>query len=467
MSAPANNVCTNVVPKDLCIGCGVCAGVCPTGTLEMRWSDQGLRIPIDHGQCSPKCTRCLQVCPFVDSGKTEDEIAEALYGHLPGVGHRSESGYYISTYWGYSTGDTRTNGASGGLATWFLQNALRKGIVDRVVCVRATDDPDHRFAFEVFTSPQEVGKCGKSAYYPVDVQPVIQHILRNEGRYAIIGLPCLIKSLRLAQERVPLLKRRIVLVAGLVCGQTKSKFFSEYLLSTMGLDPRAVTKMDFRAKRPNQPASNFEARAYARGGHQGAHVWTDGVYGRTWHTGEFTPLPCTLCDDVFAETADVVFMDAWLPEFIKDSQGTNLVIARSRLAGRHIEEGISSGEIVAQPVDIARVVASQAAVVTHKRGRLANRLWLAQRKGLSIRKRVKPERPNWIAGLMLQARESLRRRSHEEAARAVAYGAKWGTFYRRATRSNRFRLNTVLFPGNLLKGARRTACRCMRFLGLM
>ena len=40
--------------------------------------------------------------------------------------------------------------------------------------------------------------------------------------------------------------------------------------------------------------------------------------------------PCNYCDDVFAELADVVFMDAWLPKYSKDPLGHSLVINRNK-----------------------------------------------------------------------------------------------------------------------------------------
>jgi len=33
---------------------------------------------------------------------------------------------------------------------------------------------------------------------------------------------------------------------------------------------------------------------------------------------------------VFAETADVVLGDAWLPEYVQDSDGTNVVVTRNQ-----------------------------------------------------------------------------------------------------------------------------------------
>lgn len=38
---------------------------------------------------------------------------------------------------------------------------------------------------------------------------------------------------------------------------------------------------------------------------------------------------CDFCDDVFAETADIALGDAWLPEYVQDGNGTNVVVTRN------------------------------------------------------------------------------------------------------------------------------------------
>jgi len=44
-------VIETVVAHDLCIGCGVCAAVCPAGNLQMVWSADGAWIPSGSGLC--------------------------------------------------------------------------------------------------------------------------------------------------------------------------------------------------------------------------------------------------------------------------------------------------------------------------------------------------------------------------------------------------------------------------------
>jgi ferredoxin len=122
------NVCTEVVAHNLCIGCGVCAGICPRGNLRIDFNQYGEYNALETGKgCSEKCDLCLKVCPFYDHGENEDTIGKRLFADIPKINHKPETGYYLDTFVGYSNiDDHRGNGASGGLATWTLETLLRK-----------------------------------------------------------------------------------------------------------------------------------------------------------------------------------------------------------------------------------------------------------------------------------------------------------------------------------------------------
>ena len=103
----------------------------------------------------------------------------------------------------------------------------------------------------------------------------------------------------------------------------------------------------------------------------------------------FTPNACNYCDDVFAECADVTCMDAWLPEYSKDSRGTSLMLVRSPLVERVISRGQGAQ---LEHISIDHVVRSQGGVLAIKRQHLRYRLYLDQEKGQKVLKRVRPER---------------------------------------------------------------------------
>ncbi len=151
-----SNVSAKVVSANLCIGCGFCAALCPQDILTMQWNLYGEYNPVEVNPCTTECSLCVKVCPLADSGENEDTIGGRLYGTIPGIQYRPETGYYLASYVGYS-GEHRPTSASGGMATWLLEALLAEGIVDHVICVAPTGDPEKLFAFRVFTPRRTCG----------------------------------------------------------------------------------------------------------------------------------------------------------------------------------------------------------------------------------------------------------------------------------------------------------------------
>lgn len=415
MNGPAVNVCTTTVTRDLCIGCGACAGVCPRLNLHMVWNSRGEYNPADSGNCADQCGLCMDVCPFSDSVPGIDDLARELYSHLPGIDLSREAGFFMHGYVGHAAGGYRAAGASGGAASWFLSTLLDRQMVDRVICVEPSDDPSCFFRFASFTESADVRRCAKSAYYPVQMSEVVRDVLANDARYAVIGLPCFMRALRLAEQRIPRLHERITIHAGLVCGQLKSRYFAEYLIRLAGMRPDATRGISFREKDSQKPATEliFEARDSQNCSRL---AWSEG-YGHAWTTGQFKINACNFCDDVFAELADVVFMDAWLPEYTDNGAGTSIVLCRTQQVDEMMQRGIRAGELSMEPLDIRRVVASQYDPLYDKRRSLAWRLWIAEHAGRPRpATRVAPVKPDPLRARLLKAREIVRRASGEAMA---------------------------------------------------
>ena len=428
----------------------------------MQWAVNGQWVPIDDGGCLSTCHLCMAVCPFQDHKENEDTLAAAHYGSIEAIQHTPETGYYFNAYAGHANGQYRERGASGGMASWFLAALLEKGTVDHVICVRPKADAECLFEFAVFSTAEEVRGGAKSAYYPVELSNVLRHIMENDGRYAVMALPCFAKAIRLASHRIPLLRRRIAVLAGLVCGQMKSKYFADYLIRHMGLDPLEVTRLSFRSKNPNRPASNFEIQAQTRNGRQGVCESRD-IFAQTWCSGMFTPRACTFCDDIFAETADIAFMDAWLPEYAEDSRGTSIVLIRSQTARQLIEDGIKQETITMRTISIEKVITSQAGVVEQKNSKLTNRLWMAGKKGFYLRKRIAPVRPSWFQRLLLDVREDMRKTSQEAYGIARISGTRILFEFAARMQSPQRRWNALLLVANCIIYARVAISRFIHF----
>ena len=367
-----NNAIAQVVANNWCIGCGVCAGVCPRGRLEMRFNNRGEYNPVELDNCKDcgeKCSLCYQVCPVHGDTKNETDIGRELYNDVNGMQYRNEIGYYLSSYLGYSNSNGhRENGASGGMATWTLETLFVTGEVNAVACVGWTDDSNRLFNFRVCTTTDDIKKCSGSAYYPVEISSIIQHIMENEGRYAIIGLPCVCKAIRLAQDIFPKLKKRISFILGLVCGRLVSKYFAEYLVTRGGGCPNNIKDFIFRKKIPGVSAISAYGRCFFRSVDSKGEIEGDAHYGFEWGGGYFQLKGCFFCDDKFAECADAVFMDAWLSQYSVQPEGYSIVLVRNHLLRVMISNQIGNTLNVSE-IDVDTAILSQKTQLYPKRRR--------------------------------------------------------------------------------------------------
>jgi len=427
----ASNVCEVIVPNDLCIGCGTCAGVCPVSCLEMRMGEHAEYNPVVVGKCI-QCGLCLQVCPFELTGKAnEDVIAEKLFYGKDGVEHRPEVGYYQRCYAARLTSAERlAKRSSGGIGTWLLAKLLERNIVQHVFCVVPDADPAKRAVFAHLRSPEQVWQASRSYYGPVEQSAAIAAIRHLDGKVAVIGLPCFLKGLRRAAMADPRIAERLEVLVGLVCGQLKGRWFGDYLIRLGGLEEQKVSRICFRYKDNQRPAYELIFAAWTRDGSaEPTKLHLSEGYGYAWGRDYFKINACNYCDDTFAELADVSLMDAWLPKYAGQTCGQSLVIARTRQMAELLEEGAANGELLLEPENVQTVIQSQAAVVHFKRELLACRLDLAARQGLTVpAKRVQPRPAGMLATAGIRLRLKAARLSKDAFYRQKSQGPGLATF---------------------------------------
>ncbi|MBU7583283.1 MAG: Coenzyme F420 hydrogenase/dehydrogenase, beta subunit C-terminal domain [Nostoc sp. TH1S01] len=386
-----------VVDGGYCIGCGACAAVVDS-PIKMKLDEYGklyatLNEPVDK---TSNQTSLGTVCPFSNEGLNEDQLAEEIFGK--DCQYHNQIGYYLTTYAGFvNEGDFRKRGSSGGMGNWIVTQLLSEGLVDGVIhvkpCTPSPTDP-RLFKYQISKTIEEVRNGAKSRYYPIEISEVIQMLREQPGRYVIVGVPCFIKAIRLLMKQDPIISERIKFCVGLICGHLKSIHFAEMFAWQCGIEPGQLLEFDFRKKLPDRVASQYAIKAVG---------WQDGqvierispvrdLYGWDWGQGFFKYKACDYCDDVVAETADIVVGDAWLPQYVGDSQGTNVVVVRNSILHNLIEQGITTGKLKLDHIDADEVARSQSSGLNHRREGLAYRLYLSDQKGeWRPPKRVQPQ----------------------------------------------------------------------------
>ncbi len=367
------NVVSEVVANGICIGCGVCSGVCPNANLTIGFNSYGEYNSTAGGNCLKNCELCLKICPFSEHAKNENTIATEKFSQQDGVKYNDVAGYYLQSYVGYSlVGNHRLNGASGGLVTYLLETMLNNGLINFVVSVSPTDNPDKLFNYQIFDNIEDVRNSSKSAYYPVELSDVINEILKTDGKFAVVGLPCYLKGLELAKEHNKLLKERIVMTIGLVCGQLKSTHYTKYLGYLSGVTSN-LNYVCYRSKKETSSAIDYKFLCRDIDGNEGKLSFQRDIKD-IWNGRWFTPISCNFCEDIFAEVADVTVMDAWLDEYVSDTKGTSILVVRNKEVDAIINDGINNNELNISLIDIDSVIRSQRNVVDIKRNQIKFRL---------------------------------------------------------------------------------------------
>lgn len=357
-----------------CTGCGTCAGVCPDNAIVMRKSErEGSYFPVVTMSECRACSLCEDVCPGV--GIDFNWFNRSLFGH-----ESSDVllGNYIKCYVGHSVDEAvRANASSGGLATALLLHALEEGLIDSAIVARMRQDAPLEPEVFVARTRSELLSASKSKYCPVPANVGIRHVLRTDGRFGIVGLPCHIEGIRKAEESFPRLKKNLLFRIGIFCSRGINFYGTEFLLSKMGVSPEQVIKLDYRGL----------------GWPGGMSVWLkDGrrifvpfsSYYPLLSKFVFTPTRCMLCSDGTNELSDISLGDAWLSDLMKLGHGESIIITRSESGERLLKEAVLKRMVVVTEIERDRIVQTQHHMLSFKKRRLKAHVTVSKSLGARV-----------------------------------------------------------------------------------
>lgn len=321
----------------------------------------------------------------------EDEIGSRLYGNVDNIEYDPVIGFHSALYCGYVVeGDYRRNATSGGLASWVLTELLERDLVDGVVAVTKSNRDGVLYEYSVLRTPDEVRASAKSRYYPMELSAVLRLIATDPGRFAIIGIPSFISDVRRLQLLNPVYRERIPFTLALLCGHQKTMKYGEAIGFQAGFTPGEITDIDFRLKVEGGVANDYVTEVVGRqdGAERRVVCGPRQTYVNNWSAGMFKVNFSDFVDDCFGETADLSIGDAWLPQYVSDSRGTNVVIVRNPVLRELLDSAAREQRLHLDTVDVQTVKASQPGLIRHYRGELPYRLHKFSSVG--ILKRVAP-----------------------------------------------------------------------------
>lgn len=405
---------TDVVTSGVCIGCGSCR-VAADSRIEIELTEYGALVA-NLGQVSPEAIKIAELaCPFSDSAPDEDLLGEKLFANRLSAFH-PKTGYYRSIHVGRIESDDVAQSSSGGLTTYLLGRLLNSGKIDGVIHVGESRETDRLFSYVVSHSHDELLRRRKSQYYPTEFSEAMLSVRGNGKRYAIVGTPCIIKASRLIAELDPLLRDQIVWRFAICCGHMKSTAFAETLAWQLGVSPCDLAQVDFRVKTEGAPAYSYSFAALSKSDGKWRSQPSNSLFAGDWGHALFQLKGCDFCDDIFGETADICFGDAWLSPYDRDWRGTNIVVSRSAELDALIEEGARRKEIWIDEPALKQLISSQSGAFRHRWYGTAVRLADAIRQGEPAprkRRSSYSRRASFLLTLIIRARRKISRKSHE------------------------------------------------------
>jgi coenzyme F420-reducing hydrogenase beta subunit len=349
----------------------------------MQWNENGFIVPNQTGPCNCEGA-CISVCPFnpypEQKVQTEDEISINFLKEAKL--HNSKVGRYTGIYAGFSN-EFQLTSSSGGITTFILTDLLERGIVQHIFSVKESSEPGVHYEYAISTNKQELTVSSKTRYFPVSLSNVFTKIEQLDGKVAIVGVACFIKAIRLAQNSDSTLQEKIPFLVGIICGGVKSRFFTEYLANKIGVSINHCYKPEFRIKDINSTAGDYSFGCYSLTDMQKKTIKMQKV-GDMWGTGLFKANACDYCDDVTTELADISLGDAWIPPFVMDGKGTNIIVTRSLLADKIIQDGIHSKKIGITVLSLDSFLASQQGSYNHRHNGLPYRVKKASKNNIVL-----------------------------------------------------------------------------------
>ncbi len=351
---------------------------------------KGRYLPqIDARHCT-HCGLCYDVCP--GPGLDFETLSTSLLGDIP---ENLALGRYLGSYIGHATDKKmRHDGASGGLVTALLVFALDDGLIDGALVTRMRPDKPLEPESFIASTKEEIVAAARSKYCPVAAGEALKTLLDSEGRFAVVGLPCHIQGLRLAEQRIPELRDRVRYRISIACSLDYSFLATEKFLESVGIAPPSVQTLEYRGR--GWPGSML---IRTKDGTDTIVPLAD-YYSRL---GPFSLGRCTLCSDMFGELSDLSCGDAWVPEALSsDKSGSSFVISRSSEAEELLELAASQEAVRLSELGLQELLASQRHAVFKKR-KLKARLLLARLAGRRVphyRQRLsEPIRGDYVSSL--------------------------------------------------------------------
>jgi len=358
-----------IVQDGLCHHCGACIGFCPVGTFGL---DENA-YPIQVDKCID-CNICVRDCSGIEVDY--DGIGTQLFGDDYQYG--SFTGWVEESYIGHAKENKlRRNGASGGVVTQLLMHLIdTKQIKGAVVVIEDPDEPACGKGI-VARNRDDLLRSQQSRYTTAATLAALQEIQKEDGPFALVGLPCQVHALRKHQMFSSSWKRRVPIVIGLYCHFTLPMSAIKETARTLGPKRERLLHMEFRNKDPRGWPYNTWEMTF-----NGGTVWRSPLDpGQTFNVvSRVTKLGrCLQCLDATAEFADLSIGDPWIRDEdgnlkYETPEGWSSIMVRTTKGSEIVQDAISAGKLEIRPIPLKEIQMGQYQMMTEKKLQSAFRI---------------------------------------------------------------------------------------------
>lgn len=333
-----------IIDKELCTKCGTCIGVCPVNYIVYKEGE----IQGNDNECI-SCGKCLKNCPgkHFDYNEFNHQLFETEYDK------EEILGTYKKIYIGQAVSEfVRGQSASGGIVSEIAAFLLKNRYVDGIVVITSKGNK-RDFEVKIARSEEEVYNAAQSKYVIVPTNEILKVILKEEGKFAYIGLPCQIQGVRKAISNNAVLKEKIFIVIGLFCGFNMEQGATDYLIKKSKIKSDEIKELSYRKKQSGSTGfyiCDNEKEFFVK-----KHEYT-------FLNLFYAPKRCLMCYDYSAEFSDISVGDAW-----ERDEGWSRIIVRSDLGKSIIEELHNSNAILLEESNRTAIEDSQIKIINHKK----------------------------------------------------------------------------------------------------
>lgn len=334
------NLLTHHHMSRLCVGCGICKGICSTNAINLKVSNGIFTVNFDYSRCV-ECNLCINVCPALHNFYRKKPTTYDVLGRIEKI------------FFGYSTDNSiRYNAASGGVITSLILYLLRKKIVDKVFVTKMDGFTATSF---LTNNENDVVSAQGSIYFKTFSLRILNKLLSNlkKGkRICVVCLPCQItvlkKVLRGFMDKLYFISP--------ICSHVNEFWYLQHIIDKYL--PKNAKPLAIGPRKDGWPGE-IKIFFNSKDALKELAIPSPKFWGILPMLNISSPLGCLLCTDHLASSADIVTGDAWHPKFEgKNSPGVSIIITRNPRALRLVEEAIKE-DIYAEEINLQDLLITQ------------------------------------------------------------------------------------------------------------